>query len=255
MSPAEAITAATINGAYALGCGDRCGSLQPGKRADLLMLNVEDYREIAHQFGVNHVHMVVKNGATFTRRARLRVGPASSRVRAEFFGRPRYGGGGAHRGGYCASARRGRAGPDFGLRSQSLGHHVRRCARGRWRKRRSAVSSRGAHRYEPPHGCSSARRRRRRGATRSRCGRDPGGSACAWPSSWVSACGANCTFRSTCMKPPRDAPDRVNLANIRRGRCEKLREEIRSFPRGCPISAKPRSIPRQALASSGRANF
>jgi imidazolonepropionase len=63
MSPAEAISAATINGAYALGCGDRCGSLQPGKRADLLMLNVEGYREIAHQFGVNHVHMVVKNGA------------------------------------------------------------------------------------------------------------------------------------------------------------------------------------------------
>jgi imidazolonepropionase len=63
MSPAEAISAATINGAYALGCGDRCGSLQPGKRADLIMLNVEDYREVAHQFGVNHVHMVVKNGA------------------------------------------------------------------------------------------------------------------------------------------------------------------------------------------------
>jgi imidazolonepropionase len=63
MSPAEAISAATINGAYALGCGDRCGSLQPGKRADLIVLNVEDYREVAHQFGVNHVHMVVKNGA------------------------------------------------------------------------------------------------------------------------------------------------------------------------------------------------
>ena len=63
MSPAEAISAATINGAYALGCSDRCGSLQPGKRADLIMLNVEDHREVAHQFGVNHVHMVVKNGA------------------------------------------------------------------------------------------------------------------------------------------------------------------------------------------------
>jgi len=63
MLPAEAISAATINGAYALGCGDRCGSLQPGKRADLVMLNVEDYREIVHQPGVNHVHMVVKNGA------------------------------------------------------------------------------------------------------------------------------------------------------------------------------------------------
>jgi imidazolonepropionase len=63
MSPAEAISAATINSAYAVGCGDRCGSLQPGKRADLIMLNVEDYREVAHQFGVNHVHMVMKNGA------------------------------------------------------------------------------------------------------------------------------------------------------------------------------------------------
>jgi imidazolonepropionase len=63
MSPAEAVSAATINGAYALGCVDRCGSLQPGKRADLVMLNVEDYRELAHQFGVNHAHTVVKNGA------------------------------------------------------------------------------------------------------------------------------------------------------------------------------------------------
>ena len=63
MSPAEAICAATINGACALGCGNRCGSLQPGKCADLIMLNVEDYREIPSQFGVNHVHMVVKNGA------------------------------------------------------------------------------------------------------------------------------------------------------------------------------------------------
>ncbi len=63
MSPAEAISAATINGAYAVGCGDQCGSLEPGKRADLLVLNVQDYREVAHPFGVNHVHMVVKNGA------------------------------------------------------------------------------------------------------------------------------------------------------------------------------------------------
>jgi len=63
MSAAEAIGAATINGACALGLGDRCGSLQPGRRADLIMLNVEDYRDIAYQFGVNHVHLVVKDGA------------------------------------------------------------------------------------------------------------------------------------------------------------------------------------------------
>jgi imidazolonepropionase len=51
-----------VNGAYALARGHRCGSLEPGKAADLLMLNVTDYREVAEQIGVNHVHMVLKNG-------------------------------------------------------------------------------------------------------------------------------------------------------------------------------------------------
>jgi imidazolonepropionase len=64
MSPAEAVSAATINGAHALLCHDRTGTLEPGKDADLLMLNVEDYRDLAQQPGVNHVHMVLKNGAT-----------------------------------------------------------------------------------------------------------------------------------------------------------------------------------------------
>ena len=63
LSAEEAILAATINGAQAVGHGDRCGSIEPGKNADLLLLNVEDYREIPHQFGINHVHMVLKNGA------------------------------------------------------------------------------------------------------------------------------------------------------------------------------------------------
>jgi len=67
LSPAEAISAATINGAHAVGHGDRCGSLEPGKNADMLLLNVEDYREMPHQFGINHVHMVLKNGATIYR--------------------------------------------------------------------------------------------------------------------------------------------------------------------------------------------
>jgi imidazolonepropionase len=67
LSPAEAISAATINGAYAVGRGDRCGSLEPGKNADMLLLNIEDYREIPHQFGINHVHMVLKNGAIIYR--------------------------------------------------------------------------------------------------------------------------------------------------------------------------------------------
>jgi imidazolonepropionase len=62
LSQAEAISAATINGAHALGRGHRCGSLEPGKSADLLLLNVKDYREMPRQFGVNHVHTVLKNG-------------------------------------------------------------------------------------------------------------------------------------------------------------------------------------------------
>jgi imidazolonepropionase len=62
MSPAEAIAAATINAAHALASGAECGSLEPGKRADVIVLNVEDYRDLPHRFGINHVHMVFKNG-------------------------------------------------------------------------------------------------------------------------------------------------------------------------------------------------
>jgi len=62
MTPAEAITAATINGAYALGCADKLGSLEPGKLADLLILNISDYRELAHHFGTNLVHSTMKRG-------------------------------------------------------------------------------------------------------------------------------------------------------------------------------------------------
>ena len=62
MSPAEAISAATINGAHTVARGHLCGSIEPSKMADLLLLNVADYRELPAQFGVNHVHMVLKNG-------------------------------------------------------------------------------------------------------------------------------------------------------------------------------------------------
>jgi len=62
MSPAEAITAATINGAHALGCADRVGSLEPGKQADLLILHVADYRELPYYFGTNNVKVTLKKG-------------------------------------------------------------------------------------------------------------------------------------------------------------------------------------------------
>ncbi|HUI80183.1 MAG TPA: amidohydrolase family protein [Bryobacteraceae bacterium] len=62
MTPAEAITAATINGAHALGRAEKSGSLEPGKIADLLILNISDYRELAHHFGTNLVHSTMKRG-------------------------------------------------------------------------------------------------------------------------------------------------------------------------------------------------
>jgi imidazolonepropionase len=60
MTPAEAISAATINGAHALRLADRVGSLEPGKQGDLLVLNVEDYRELPYYFGVNNVRTTIK---------------------------------------------------------------------------------------------------------------------------------------------------------------------------------------------------
>jgi imidazolonepropionase len=62
MSPAEAIAAATINGAYALRRERRIGSLSPGKQADLAVFEVEDYREIPYYFGMQRCWMTMKNG-------------------------------------------------------------------------------------------------------------------------------------------------------------------------------------------------
>jgi imidazolonepropionase len=59
----EAITAATINAAYASGVGACAGSLEYGKDADLLLLNLSDYRELPRQCGVNHVGMAIQAGA------------------------------------------------------------------------------------------------------------------------------------------------------------------------------------------------
>jgi imidazolonepropionase len=48
LSPAEALTASTINAAFSLGLGDRIGSLEPGKQADFLIHEFSDYRELAY---------------------------------------------------------------------------------------------------------------------------------------------------------------------------------------------------------------
>ena len=62
MSPAEAITASTINAAYALRREKSIGSLEPGKEADLAVFEVEDYREIPYYFGMQRCWMTMKKG-------------------------------------------------------------------------------------------------------------------------------------------------------------------------------------------------
>jgi imidazolonepropionase len=63
MTPAEAISAATINGAWALRLHDRKGSVEPGKDADLAVFDVNDYREIPYWFATNRCVFTVLNGA------------------------------------------------------------------------------------------------------------------------------------------------------------------------------------------------
>ena len=70
LTPAEAFTAATINAAYATGSAHLTGSLETGKQADIIMLNVPDYREVPRQFGINHVEMAMRQGLVVSSRTR-----------------------------------------------------------------------------------------------------------------------------------------------------------------------------------------
>jgi imidazolonepropionase len=63
MTTEEAITAATINAAHVSGVASKTGSLEFQKEADLLLLNLADYRELPRQFGINHVGMVIRSGS------------------------------------------------------------------------------------------------------------------------------------------------------------------------------------------------
>ncbi|MBL8148609.1 MAG: imidazolonepropionase [Blastocatellia bacterium] len=62
MTPAEALTACTINAAYSLDKGDLVGSVEPGKLADLTIFDCKDYRQIPYFFGANLVKTVIKAG-------------------------------------------------------------------------------------------------------------------------------------------------------------------------------------------------
>lgn len=65
LTPKQAIAAATINAAAAIGREDTVGSLEPGKGADLIILDIPDYRQIGYRFGTNLVNTIIKNGQIF----------------------------------------------------------------------------------------------------------------------------------------------------------------------------------------------
>jgi imidazolonepropionase len=71
LSTEEAISAVTINAAHAVARGSRCGSLEYGKDADLLILNVPDYREMGFHFGANRVSAVMRKGKIVYREGSL----------------------------------------------------------------------------------------------------------------------------------------------------------------------------------------
>ena len=66
LTPAQAIAAATINAAAAIGRAERIGSLEPGKQADLIILSENDYRHLGYRFGTNLVSVVIKKGKVYT---------------------------------------------------------------------------------------------------------------------------------------------------------------------------------------------
>jgi len=62
LTPAEAIAAATINAAHALGRAREVGSLEVGKKADVIVLDVPNHKFLGYRFGVNLMDKVIKNG-------------------------------------------------------------------------------------------------------------------------------------------------------------------------------------------------
>ncbi|WP_322800675.1 imidazolonepropionase [Thermoflexus sp.] len=73
LTPAEALTAATLNAACAIGLGHEIGGLEPGKQADIVLVDAPDYRHLAYRYGVNLVRTVIKRGRVVVRDGALRI--------------------------------------------------------------------------------------------------------------------------------------------------------------------------------------
>lgn len=71
LTPEEVLTAVTVNAAHAIGRGDRVGSLEPGKQADLVIFDAANLAYVPYHFGINHVDTVVKGGKVVVRDGRL----------------------------------------------------------------------------------------------------------------------------------------------------------------------------------------
>ncbi len=66
LTPEEVLTAVTLNGAAAIGRAEAVGSLEPGKRGDLLIWEARDLNYVCYRMGSNLVHTVVKGGKTYS---------------------------------------------------------------------------------------------------------------------------------------------------------------------------------------------
>jgi imidazolonepropionase len=73
MGPEEAIVSATINAAYSIGMGDEVGSLENGKKADIILLDVPNYMHIPYHFGINLVNTVIKEGRVVVKDGKIRL--------------------------------------------------------------------------------------------------------------------------------------------------------------------------------------
>jgi len=70
MTPNEVLTATTINGAYSLGVSDVVGSIEVGKKADILLMDALNLDYIFYHYGVNHVKDIFKNGTLISKNRR-----------------------------------------------------------------------------------------------------------------------------------------------------------------------------------------